>query len=233
MPIRVLLADDHVIVREGFRALIERDGIEVVAEAADGSSAVRLAALHRPDVAILDLSMPILNGLDAARQIRREVPDTAVILLTMHREDYQILNALHAGVRGYVVKTEAAAEVAHAIREVAANGTYLSPCVSSVVVGACVNGVAPAADPLTPREHQVLQLVAEGHTTKEIATMLNLTVKTAESYRGRIMEKLNIHETASLVRYAIRLGIIQASVAWCCARTWFESPALALLIALS
>lgn len=209
MRARVLLADDHRIVRQGFRALLEREGVECVAEASDGLDAVRLTKLHRPDVAILDLSMPQLNGLDAASEIVKACPATAVILLTFHTEEHQILAALRAGVRGYVVKTQAVQELVDALSEVARGGIYLSSSVSRVVVSAYLTSSDPMPDPLTPRERQVLQLVAEGKTAKEIAGLLNLSVKTAESYRANIMSKLDIHNTAGLVRYAIRRGLIQ------------------------
>lgn len=203
------MADDHHIVRQGFRALLEREGLEVVAEAANGQEAVRVAQAVNPDVAVLDLAMPVLNGLDAAREIVQACSRTRVILLTMHTEEHQIVTALRAGIRGYVVKTEAAEDLAQAIREVARGQVYLSPGVSRVVVEAYLAGGQPPDDPLTPRERQVLQLVAEGKTSKEVAALLELTVKTAESYRARIMDKLDIHDTAGLVRYAIRQGLIQ------------------------
>ena len=209
-PLQILLADDHQIVRQGFRAILERSGFQVAGEAADGREAVRFAQAHPPDVAILDLSMPQLNGLDAAREILQLHSRTAIILLTMHVEEHQIVAALRAGIRGYVIKTQASEELINAIREVIAGGIYLSPGACRVVVGAYLSGRSVPSDPLTSREREVLQLVAEGHTTKEIASVLNLSVKTAESYRSRIMEKLEIHETAGLVRYAIRSGLIQA-----------------------
>jgi DNA-binding NarL/FixJ family response regulator len=209
MPIRILLADDHEIVRQGFRALLERAGFEVAGEAADGQAAVRLAQSLKPDVAVLDLAMPLLNGLDAARVILRECPSTRVVLLTMHTEEHQIVAALRAGVRGYLLKTQAAEDLVQAIRDVAQGEIYLSPRVSRVFVEGYLSRDEPVSDPLSPRERQVLQLVAEGKTSKEVASLLDLTVKTAESYRSRIMEKLDIHETAGLVRYAIRTGLIQ------------------------
>jgi len=209
MPLRILLADDHQIVRQGFRAILERHGFQVACEASDGREAVRCAQAQPVDVAILDLSMPQLNGLDAAREILASHSRTAIILLTMHVEEHQIVAALRAGIRGYVIKTQASEELMTAIREVVAGGTYLSPSVCGVVVDAYLSGRNPTFDPLTSREREVLQLVAEGHTTKQIAGLLNLSVKTAESYRSRIMEKLEIHETAGLVRYAIRRGLIQ------------------------
>ena len=208
MPLRVILADDHQIVRQGIRALIERLGVQVVAEAADGLTLIEQTRLHLPDLAIVDVSMPGLNGIDATRQMVAAVPTLAVVLLTMHDEELHVSAALRAGVRGYVLKTQAADELLDAIRTVSTGGTYLSPKVSRMVVSAYVSGTDSAADPLTARERIVLQLIAEGRTTKDIAATLNLTVKTAESYRARLMEKLDIHDTAGLVRYAIRRGVI-------------------------
>ena len=208
MPPRILLADDHVIVRQGFRALLEREGLEVVAEAADGHEAVRLAGDLHPDVAVLDFAMPLLNGLDAAREIRRRSPGTRLILLTVHTEDHYVLEALHAGVHGYVVKTQAAADLVQAIREIRGNAMYLSPTISRAVVEASFDKANPPGDMLSSRERQVLQLVAEGKTTKEIASVLGISIKTADSHRARIMRKLDIHDTAGLVRFAIRRGLI-------------------------
>lgn len=208
MPLRVILADDHQIVRQGIRTLVERQGVAVVAEAADGLTLIEQARQHLPDLAIVDVSMPGLNGIDATRQMLAAVPTLAVVLLTMHDEELHVSAALRAGVRGYVLKTQAADELMDAIRTVSIGGTYLSPKVSRMVVSAYVSGTDTAADPLTARERIVLQLIAEGKTTKDIAATLNLTVKTAESYRARLMEKLDIHDTAGLVRYAIRRGVI-------------------------
>ncbi len=208
MPLRILLADDHVIVRQGFRALLEREGLEVVAEAADGHEAVRLAGELRPDVAVLDFAMPLLNGLDAAQEIRRRSAETRTILLTVHSEDHYVLEALRVGVNGYVVKTQAAGDLVQAIREVCRNAIYLSPTISRAVVEAYLDKSTPPGDVLSSRERQVLQLVAEGKTTKEIAVVLGLSIKTADSHRTRIMKKLDIHDTAGLVRFAIRRGLI-------------------------
>ena len=208
IPLRVILADDHQIVRQGIRTLVERQGVTVVAEAADGLTLIEQARQHLPDLAIVDVSMPGLNGIDATRQMLAAVPTLAVVLLTMHDEELHVSAALRAGVRGYVLKTQAADELIDAIRTVSTGGTYLSPKVSRMVVSAYVSGADTAADPLTARERIVLPLIAEGKTTKDIAATLNLTVKTAESYRARLMEKLDIHDTAGLVRYAIRRGVI-------------------------
>ncbi len=209
MALQILLSDDHLIVRQGLKALLEREGFQVVAEAADGHEAVRLAKELHPDLAILDLTMPLLNGLDAAREILQVSPKIQTILLTMHTEDHYILEALRAGVRGYVLKSRAASELIQAIQEVSKGGVYMSSGVSQTVVQAFLAKTQLPPDVLTSRERQVLQLVAEGKTTKEIAVVLGISVKTAESHRTRIMSKLGIHETANLVRYAIRQGLVQ------------------------
>jgi len=210
VPVSVLLADDHQIFRQGLRVLLERERFDVVGEAADGREAVQLAERLKPDVVVLDFVMPMLNGLDAATQIHKVSPNTRTILLTMYTEDQYVLEALRAGLRGYVIKTQAAADLVRAIREVLQNGVYLSPGISRTLVEAYLSGTAMPADPLTPRERQVLQLVAEGNTTKQVAVVLGLSVKTAETHRTKIMRKLEIHETAGLVRYAIRRGLVRA-----------------------
>lgn len=209
MSIRVLLADDHAIVRQGLRALLDKEGIDVVCEAADGQQAVTMVREHTPDVAVLDLAMPLLNGLDATREILKMSTQTKPMLLTMHTEDHYVLEALRAGVCGYVMKSYSREDLVRAIKQVAGGEIYLSPSISEVVVQAYLNKSDYASDPLTVRERQVLQLVAEGNTSKKVASLLGLSIKTAESHRTRIMEKLDIHETAGLVRYAIRRGIIQ------------------------
>jgi DNA-binding NarL/FixJ family response regulator len=210
MPIKVLLADDHLIVRQGLKSLLEREGFGVVGEAADGHRAIELARELRPDVAILDYSMPLLNGIDAAREIIQGDSGTRAVLLTMHTEDQYILAAIKVGIRGLVMKSQASEDLVRAIREVHSGGFYLSPAVSRTVVEAYLKKTDPPADPLSARERQVLQLVAEGKSTKEIAALLAISFKTVESHRCRMMEKLGLHETASLVRYAIRQGLIQA-----------------------
>jgi DNA-binding NarL/FixJ family response regulator len=206
---RIMLADDHSMFRQGIKALLEHDGFDVVAEAKDGHEAVKLAQEHTPEVAVLDMNMPLLNGLHAAQEIGRLSPRTSTILLTMYEDEAYVLEALRAGVRGYVLKAQAAEDLVQAIREVAKGSVYLSPGISRTVVNAFLSKTVVPDDPLTSRERQVLQLVAEGKTTKEIATLLGVSVKTAESHRGHIMDKLEVHATAGLVRYAIRKGMIQ------------------------
>jgi len=209
MPIFVLLADDHQMTRDGLGAFLMQQGFKVNSDASNGQEAVRLAGELQPDVAVLDLAMPIVNGLEAAREIQKISPKTKTIFLTMHNENHYILEALRSGAKGFVTKTHAAEDLVQAIRDAVRGKMYLSPEVSRAVVEAYQAKEALPMDPLTPRERQVLQLVAEGKTTKEAAVTLQISVKTAETHRTRIMEKLNVHETAGLVRYAIRRGIIQ------------------------
>jgi DNA-binding NarL/FixJ family response regulator len=210
MPTRVLLADDHSLIRQSLRALLEKQGFQVVSEASDGQEALRSVEKTQPEVAILDISMPVLNGVDAARELVKSSPKTRVILLTQHDEDQYVTEALRAGVRGYVLKSQAAEDLLHAIQEVCRGKVYLSPNISGAVVDAYVSKTYVSPDPLSARERQVLQLVGEGKSTKDIAVHLGISVKTAESHRARLMKKLDIHETASLFRYAIRRGLIQA-----------------------
>ena len=206
-PIRILLAEDHIIVRQGFRSMLERDGFKIVGEAGDGREAVRLASQHKPDVALLDLAMPLLNGIDAAIEIRRVSSRTRTILVTMYGDQEQLLGALRAGVRGYLLKTRAVEDLETAIREVHKGGVFLGDFPEDALES---YRAIPASgrDPLTRREREVLQLVAEGKTTKEIAAILGVTFKTAESHRAHIMDKLDIHDIASLVRYAVRRGLV-------------------------
>jgi len=210
MPIQVMLADDHQIIRQSLKVLLEREGLKIVGEASNGQEAVKIAESLHPDVAVLDVSMSVLNGIDAAKEIQKVSPQTKTVFLTIHDEDPYLLDALRAGAKGYVVKTHAAENLVQAIREASRGGVYLSPEVSRAVVQAYQNKTELSAEPLSPRERQVLQLIAEGKTTKEVAGVLNISVKTAETHRTRIMEKLDIHETAGLVRYAIRRGLVQA-----------------------
>jgi two-component system, NarL family, response regulator NreC len=207
MPIQILLADDHVIVRQGLRSLLERAEMCVIGEASDGQEAFRLAHERHPDVAVLDITMPHLNGLETARRLREAVPRTKIVLLTVHTEDAYVLEALQAGVVGYVLKTQASVDLVQAIHEVLQGAIYLSPRVAHAVVQAYLTKADLPPDPLTPREREILQRIAEGQTTKEIASCLGLSVKTIESHRTRLMRKLDIHETAALVRYAIRRGL--------------------------
>jgi two-component system, NarL family, response regulator NreC len=210
MAVRVVLADDHEMVRQGLRVLLEREGFEVVAEASDGREAMKLCETHSPEVAILDLAMPLLNGVDAAREIIKTNPRTKVVLLTMHTEDHLILESLRAGVTGYVLKTKASGELVQALRAVCRGEMFLTQSISRTIVQAFVRNNDLPEMPISDRERQVLQLVAEGKTNKEIATLLGISVKTAESHRSNMMDKLDIHDTAGLVRYAVRKGIIQS-----------------------
>jgi DNA-binding NarL/FixJ family response regulator len=209
MPIRVVLADDHVLVRQGLRSLLERERFEVLAEASDGQELIRLTESHHPDIAVLDISMPTLNGIDAARELARSCPKTKVILLTQHEEEQYIHEALEAGVKGYVLKSQVASDLLHAIQKVSRGAVYLSPGVTGAVMEAYRSRSGRSSDPLSGRERQVLQLIAEGKSTKDVASLLGISVKTAESHRSRLMQKLDIHETASLVRYAVRRGLVQ------------------------
>ena len=195
--------------RQSLRKLLEEQGFSIVGEASDGREAVRLARTLDPDIAILDVSMPLLNGIDAAHEIHRLAPRTQVILLTMYREEAYILEALRTGIRGYVLKDQAASDLVAAVGDVMKGFIYLSPGISGALVKAYKSKSTAPGEPLSSRERQVLQLVAEGNTTKQIASILNVSVKTADSHRTRIMKKLDIHETATLVRYAIRLGLIK------------------------
>jgi two-component system response regulator NreC len=210
MAVRVMLADDHEMVRQGLRVLLEREGFEVVAEAPDGREAMKLCEVHRPEVAILDLAMPLLNGVDAAREIIKTNSRIKVILLTMHTEDHLILESLRAGVTGYVLKTKASGELVQALRAVCRGEMFLTQTISRTIVQAFLQKDDLPEKPISDRERQVLQLVAEGKTTKEIAALLGISVKTAESHRSNMMDKLDIHDTAGLVRYAVRKGIIQS-----------------------
>src|SRR5713226_9281736 len=197
MPTHILLADDHALVRQGLKALLEKQGFQVVGEASDGQETLRSVEKTQPDVAIIDINMPVLNGVDAARQLKKSSPRTKVILLTQHDEDQYVTEALRAGVRGYVLKSQAANDLVQAIQQVNRGQVYLSPGVSRAVVDAYLTKAQIPVETLTPRERQVLQLIAEGKTTKDVASLLGISVKTAESHRTTLMKKLNIHETRS------------------------------------
>jgi two-component system response regulator NreC len=209
MAITLLLADDHQLVRQSLISLLEHEGFEVLGEASDGRTAVRLVQELSPEIAVLDMVMPGLNGIDAARQIQRASPRTKSILVTMYAERQYVVQALRAGIRGYVLKSQGARDLIQAIREVHNGAVYLSPKVSELAVDLSLGRAEAEADPLSPREREVVQLIAEGLTTKEVASVLGISVKTAEAHRINSMRKLDVHETASLVRYAVRQGLVQ------------------------
>ena len=207
--LRVFLADDHVVVRQGLRAVLQTEGIEIIGEASDGRSALVMCATLQPDVAVLDLSMPLLNGIDTARELRKQCPRTNIILLTMYAEESYVLASLRAGISGYVLKSNAASNLLEAIHAVSRGETYLSPVISRTVVQAYLSNVPAPSDPLSSREREVLQLLAEGMNVKEIGGVLGISARTAETHRTRIMAKLNIHDIAGLVRYAISHDLIR------------------------
>jgi two-component system, NarL family, response regulator NreC len=206
---RVLLADDHPIVRDGLRAILREEGFEVIAEASDGHEAVRLSQELEPEIAVLDISMPLLNGIDAAKEILKSAPKTKVVLLTMYTDERYVLASLRAGITAYVLKNKATSSLVQALRAVRKGEIYLSSGVSRTVVDAFLAKDDAPADQLSVREREVLQLIAEGKNVKEIASVLGISIKTAESHRTNVMRKLNIHETAGLVRYAIREGLVR------------------------
>jgi DNA-binding NarL/FixJ family response regulator len=209
MPIRVVLADDHLIVRQGLRLLLEKEQIEVLGEASNGLEAIELIRQLRPDIAVLDYEMPQLGGLGVLTELPRISPKTGSIILTRHMEEAYAIEALRAGARGYVLKTQAGNDVVAAIRHVHRGEVYLSPRISKVVVEAYLASSDLQSVALTSRERQVLQLVGEGNSTKQIAALLGISAKTADSHRTTLMDKLDIHQVAGLVRYAIRSGLIE------------------------
>lgn len=210
--IRVLLADDHRLVRAGLRALLNSlGGIEVVAEAGNGYEALELAERHQPDVVIMDVGMQGLNGLDAAARMTKMDPAPRVIMLSMHANEEYVRRSLLVGAAGYLLKGAEPAELEIALQAVMRGETYLTPAVSKQLIQNYLKGEPIAADSLqdlTPRQREVLQLIAEGHSTKDIAHKLNLSVKTIETHRSEIMNRLDIHDVAGLVRYAIRTGLV-------------------------
>jgi len=208
MSIRVLLADDHPIFLQGMKVLLEPEKFDVVGLASDGRQAVKMAEKLNPDVVILDLAMPLMNGLDAAREIGKISPKIKKILLTNYTDEQYILDALRAGVNGYLVKTKAAADLIQAIHEVSRGALYLSSGVSRELLQAYLENEASRVNPLSGREREVLQLIA-GAANKQVAAELGISIKTVEKHRQQLMDKLDIHETAGLVRYAIRRGVIQ------------------------
>ena len=203
-PIRIVLAEDHRLIRAGIRALLkEVPRTEVVAETGDGQEALRLIREHRPEVALLDISMPGLNGLDVAARVSKELPDVRIIILSVHTEEEFVSNALSSGVSGYLLKDADPVELGLAIQSVMARQIYLSPSVTRHVLRD-----SPLED-LTSRQREIVQLLAEGRTAKEVAGILGLSVKTVETHRSQIMQRLNIHDLPGLVRYAIRKGIVE------------------------
>jgi DNA-binding NarL/FixJ family response regulator len=214
---RIVLADDHTLVRGGIRALLESiPNVEVVAESGDGREALELIARHEPEVALLDISMPSMNGLEVARQASKECPRTKVVILSMHADPAYVKQALQAGVAGYLLKGAAVAELPLALQSVARGEVYLTPKVSQAVVhgflreGPAGEEETGGAEGLTRRQREILQLIAEGKSTKEIASILDVSVKTVETHRMRLMDRLGIHDVPGLVRYAIRAGIVSS-----------------------
>jgi DNA-binding NarL/FixJ family response regulator len=207
--IRILLADDHAVVRQGFRMILGAEAdMEIVGEAGNGREAVALAEELKPDVVVMDVAMPELNGIEATRRVTESVPHARVVALSMHKDSVYVREILRAGARGYLLKDSVAADLVSAVRAVAQGEGYLSPGVSDAVLDDYRRHVTDPIDLLTSREREVLQMLAEGKTNKEIATVLNLSVYTVEAHRGRIMEKLNLHSINELVRFALRNGLI-------------------------
>ena len=208
--LRVVLADDHVLVRAGIHSLLNQlEGIDVVGEASNGREALELVEMHRPGIVLMDIDMPELNGLEATARIVSRFPSVRVIILSVHGTEEHVLQALRAGAAGYLLKNISPAELDQAIRSVNEGNNHITDSVAKHVVARLVEGAKVCSpDRLTLRQREVLQLVAEGNTSKEIATKLGISAKTAESHRAEIMQTLGIHDTAGLVRYAIRLGIV-------------------------
>jgi DNA-binding NarL/FixJ family response regulator len=207
--IRILLADDHALVRQGFRMILDaQSDMEVLGEAANGREAIELGEKLQPDVVVMDVAMPELNGIEATRRLIASSPRTRVLALSMHKDSAYVREILRAGARGYLLKDSNEADLLAAVRAVAKGEGYLSPGVSDAVLTDYRRHVTDPLDLLTSREREVLQLIAEGKTNKEIATSLTLSVYTVEAHRGRVMEKLNLHSTGELVRFALRSGLI-------------------------
>jgi DNA-binding NarL/FixJ family response regulator len=210
--IRILLADDHVLVRASLRYLLEGfDGFDIVGEASDGYETVKKVDELRPDVVIMDISMPGLNGVEAARSIAKQNRAARVVILSMHSDETHVLQALRAGASAYVLKESAPAELEAAIRAAARGESFLSPAISRQVIDDYLKRVPPESgspDLLTPRQRETLRLIAEGKTSKEIARYLGASVKTVESHRASLMDRLDIHDVAGLVRYAVRHGLV-------------------------
>ena len=212
--LRILIGDDHTLLRQGLRKILqERPDWEVVAEAGDGRDAVRQALVVQPDIAILDIGMPLMNGIEATRQIVRRRPDIHVLILSMHANEAYIIQALKAGAKGYLLKDSADTELIRAVAAVASGKSFFSPAVAKVMLDDYVRnlaekGIADRFDTLSEREREIFQLVAEGHSNKEIAELLSVSPTTVETHRAHILQKLDVHNTAELVLYAVRRGVI-------------------------
>ena len=212
--IRIVLADDHTVVRKGLRLLLEsQPGLTVIADAANGREAVALAEEHRPDVVVMDVAMPILNGIEAARQISAKRPQIAIVFLSMHSDESYVLRALKAGARAYLLKDSAEHDLITAVRAVSEGKAFFSPAISKMLVEDYIRQmnerkVEDSYELLTTREREILQLLAEGKNNKEIAALLNLSLYTVETHRGNILQKLNLHSSAELILYAVRKGVI-------------------------
>jgi len=213
-PIRVLLADDHTLIRAGLRMVVtSQPDLTVIGEANDGREALAMADKLKPDVVVMDIGMPSLNGIEACRQIHHALPQTQVVMLSMHSDEGYVLRALKAGARGYLLKDSAEADLANAIRAVVAGKSFFSPAVGKVLLEDYMRklertGAEDSFDLLSPREREVLQLVAEGKSSKEVANLLGLSVYTIETHRAKVMQKLNLHNIPELILYAVRKGVI-------------------------
>jgi DNA-binding NarL/FixJ family response regulator len=214
-PLRILLADDHTLFRQGVRRVLEEQpGWEVVAEARDGADAVRCTLESAPDVVIMDVAMPRLNGVEATRQIARRLPATRILIVSMYSDEVYVTQALEAGAHGFILKDAADADLVRAVRDLAAGRSFFSPAVAKVMLDDYVRhlaarGIADRFDSLSEREREVFQLIAEGHSNKDIAALLHISPGTVETHRGRIMEKLDVHSAAEIVLYAVRKGVIR------------------------
>jgi two-component system response regulator NreC len=212
--IRILLADDHTVVRKGLRLLLEsQDGFEVIADACDGRETVAFAEQHQPDVVVLDVAMPILNGIEAARQISAKFPNTAIVFLSMHSDESYVLKALKSGARAYLLKDSAEYDLIAAIKAVSEGKAFFSPAISKMLVEDYMRqmrekDVEDSYELLTTREREILQLLAEGKSNKDVATLLHLSLYTVETHRSNMFQKLNLHSSAELILYAIRKGVI-------------------------